>query len=178
MPKSRPSCADSLGTLHQVRRRQTFARVLKVSPKQKAQPSVKQLLSIAMRKRALLTGHSAGLPAPALADEDERKVALVLEHGLRSEQIAAEAFVASSSLGRLSLTNYQQRIEALRLFGHPLVGVGVESFSRGLKSITIPRLVFVQTHACARKHCVVSALLSTAIRLPGMSIGMFGIVSA
>ena len=130
-----------------------------------------------MHKRALIPRDSAGVPAPAPADEAERKVALVLEHGVRSKQSAAEAFVASPRLARLSLSDYQQRIEALRLFAPPLVGVGVEGFSRGIKSAMMPRLAFVQTHACARKHRVVLALLSTAIRLPSVSIGMFGISS-
>ena len=90
----------------------------------------------------------------------------------------AEAFVASPTLQRLTLAAYQQRIEALRLFGHTLVGMRSITFDRGLESVMMPRLVFVQTHACARKHRVVLVLLSIDITLPGMSIGSCGIVSA
>ena len=124
------------------------------------------------------SSHDAGVPEPALADDAERKVALVLEHGIRSERSAAQVFVASRKLARLSLADYRQRIEVLCLFGHALVDVGVHSFGRGLESTMMPRLVFVQTHACARKHAIVLVLLSTDIRLPGRSIGTCGTVTA
>ena len=78
----------------------------------------------------------------------------MLEHGLRPDRRAAEAFVASPKLQRLSLADYRQRIEALRLFGHTLVRMWSVTFGRRLESAMMPRLVFVRTHACAPKHHV------------------------
>ena len=89
------------------------------------------------------------MPEPDAAEAAKRKATLVLEHGLRASQRAAESFVASPVTRCLTLAGYQQRIEALRMFGCPLEGVLVHSFSRGLKSLLIPRLAFVEAHACA-----------------------------
>lgn len=74
---------------------------------------------------------------------------LVLEQGLRADPHAAKAFLASSVLRHLTLDDYRQRMEATRMFGHPLAGVPVQWFSRGLKSYMLPRLEYVAKHAYA-----------------------------
>ena len=79
----------------------------------------------------------------------ERKVELVLEQGVRADRRAADAFVASSTLQRLTLADYQHRIEALRMFGYSVASVPVRVFHRGLVSYLLPRFAFVREHACA-----------------------------
>ena len=88
-------------------------------------------------------------PSAELSDDAERKVALVLSHGLRAHRRAAEAFVASPTLQRYALADYQQRIETLRLYSRPLASVPFEWFRRGLTSNILPRLVYVSAHAYA-----------------------------
>ena len=85
----------------------------------------------------------------ASADDAERKVALVLEHGLRPNRRAAEAFMASPRRQRLTLAGCQQRVEALRMYGRPLAGVPVQWFEVDLKTVMLPRLAFIDSHACA-----------------------------
>ena len=76
-------------------------------------------------------------------------MALVLEHGLRADRAAAEALVASPTLQRLTLAGYQQRVEALRMYGWPLGSAG--TFVLHNRSLTqlLPRLAYVAVHACA-----------------------------
>ena len=74
---------------------------------------------------------------------------LVLEHGLRPDRSAAEALVASSHLKSLALADYQQRIEALRMFGCALAGVPIVAFRREIKTTLVPRLTYIAEHACA-----------------------------
>ena len=119
--------------------------------------------------RALTLVHGAGAPEPALADDADGKVALVLEHGLRHDRRAAEAFVATPRLQRFTLADYQQRIEALRMYGRPLAGVPVHWFGRGLKTTMLPRLAFVDSHACAPTACYAVNMLATAYRMLGMT---------
>ena len=80
----------------------------------------------------------------------ERKVAFVLKHGLRAERRTAEAFVASTQISRFTLADYQQRVEAMRVFGWPLEGLNLRLFCRRLTSHTLPRLLYVAQHACGR----------------------------
>ena len=107
--------------------------------------------------------HSAE-PAQALptGDDDVRKIALVLAHGLRADQTAASAFVASPALQHLTVSDYQQRVEALRMFGCVLPGFKVDAFGRALLTDSLPKLVFAATHAyapwsaacCCRHACI------------------------
>ena len=53
------------------------------------------------------------------ADDVERKVALLLEHGVRADRRAAEAFVACSSCSACGVADYQHRIELLRMYRLP-----------------------------------------------------------
>ena len=87
------------------------------------------------------------MPVSAEADEQESKVALVLEHGLRADRAAAEALVASLSLQRLTLAGYQQRVEALSMYGWPLGSVGTYVLHKSLTHL-LPRLAYVAAHAC------------------------------
>ena len=108
-----------------------------------------------------------------LAGETERKVAFVLEHGVRADRRAAEAFVASSALRRLALADYQHRVEALRMYGHTVDDVSTVVFRRGLASNLLLRLAFVHEHACAPQFTMQSACRSQqsshfAWRLPGV----------
>ena len=118
---------------------------------------------------ALTVWQGAGAPEPALADDAERKVALVLEQGLRHDPRAAEAVVAAPGLQRFTLADYQQRIEALRMYGRPLAGVPVDWFRSGLKTTMLPRLAFVDSHACAPTACYAVNMLATAYRMLGMA---------
>ena len=85
----------------------------------------------------------------AATGASERKVALVLEQGVRTDWRAARAFVKSSKLQRLSLANYQHRIELLRMYGYAVDGVPVTVFGRPLKTYLVPRFAFIRKHACA-----------------------------
>ena len=87
------------------------------------------------------------------ADDIESTVALVLEHGLRPDQRTAKAFVAASHLKRLTLSDYQQRIEVLRMFGYAPAGIPIDGFQAGLKTTMLPKLAFVAEHACACCLC-------------------------
>ena len=99
--------------------------------------------------RALTIWQGTGVPETASADDAESKVALVLEHGLRPDRRAAEAFMAGPRLQRLTLAECQQRIEALRMYGRPLAGVPLRWFLSGLNTVMLPRLAFIDSHACA-----------------------------
>ena len=81
------------------------------------------------------------------ADGAEGKVALVLEHGLRADRAAAEVLVASSKLRSCTLADYQQRIEALSMYGWPLGSVYIATLYRPLAQL-LPRLAYVATLAC------------------------------
>ena len=81
----------------------------------------------------------------------ERKVTFVMEHGLRARRRAAETFVAAKPMQRLPLADYQQRTEALHMYGCPLNDARAETFCRGLTTHMLPRLVFVAEHACDRR---------------------------
>ena len=85
----------------------------------------------------------------------ERKVAFVLEHRMRTEHRTAEAFIASFKARHFTLADYQQRVQALRMFGGPLEGIPICVFCVGLTTLMIPRLVYVANHACDRRaaHC-------------------------
>ena len=82
-------------------------------------------------------------------DDDVRKIALVLAHGLRADQTAASAFVAAPVLQHLTVADYQQRVEALRMFGCVLPGFKVEAFGCALLTDSLPKLVF-RRHTCVR----------------------------
>ena len=84
-------------------------------------------------------------------------MAFVLSHGVRKDRRAAEAFVTSNTLRRLTLANYQHRVEALCMYGHTAVDVPVHVFRRGLSSCLLPRLAFVRKHACAPHSTSLSA---------------------
>ena len=90
----------------------------------------------------------------AVADDEERKVALLLETGVRADRNAAEKFIASPHLQHLDEADYQHRIELLRLYGCPLEGVSVLTFRSGLKSMLLPLLGFLAHHRCALHHAV------------------------
>ena len=107
--KSTQSCTRCLATwVHQARCMHTLARRVRAVP-------VYACRSVGhcshAHTRDLTLWH--GAEAPASADDAERKVALVLEHGLRPNRRAAEAFVAVPRRQRFKLADYQQRIEAL-----------------------------------------------------------------
>ena len=86
----------------------------------------------------------------------ERKVAFVLEHGLRARRCAAEAFVAANTgtMQQLTLADYQQRTEALRMHGWPLSDIWARAFCGGLTQRMLPRLVFVAEHTCVLLCCL------------------------
>ena len=109
--------------------------------------------------RCRIAGVAEALPA----DDVERKVALVLEHGLRPDRSAAEAFVVAFGLKCLALADYQQRIETLRMFGRTLAGLPVQAFRSGVKTTLVPRLTFVSEHACAFSLCVLRAPVEACI---------------
>ena len=89
-------------------------------------------------------------------------MALVLEHGLRADRPAAEALVARSKLQRSTLADYQQRIEALRMYGWPLAGVGVSVLCRSVRAL-LPRLAYLAAHAYA-PPCIASRSLLVSCR--------------
>ena len=82
-------------------------------------------------------------------DEAERKVALVLEHGLRADRAAAERFVAHRHLQRLDVTDFQRRVELFRMYGCSLNKVDAMPFSLGLRTRLLPLLAFLRKHECA-----------------------------
>ena len=82
-------------------------------------------------------------------EEEERKVALVLEAGLRADRPAAERLLADCFLRHRSLAGWQQHVEALRMYNYSLASVGSNSLRLAIRSSLIPRLEFVALHACA-----------------------------
>jgi hypothetical protein len=90
----------------------------------------------------------AGDNDAAVTDDTGDKVAFVLEHGIRPDRHAAEALVAAPYMRGLTLADYQQRTEVLRMFGYPLAGVPAALWRRALKGFFIPRLAFVAENAC------------------------------
>jgi hypothetical protein len=91
---------------------------------------------------------SAGDTDATDVDGVEDKVLFVLEHSIRPDRCAAEAFVACNRLSRFTIADYQQRAEALRMFGHPLAGAPVKIWHRTLTGFIVPRLAFIAEHAC------------------------------
>ena len=81
-------------------------------------------------------------------DEAERKVALVLEHGLRANRAAAERLLSRKMLQDIPFAGWQQRVEALRMYGRPLAKASMHTLRREIKSALVPRLEFVAAHAC------------------------------
>ena len=79
----------------------------------------------------------------------ERKVALILEQGVRTTRRAAVQFVNSSKLQRFSPADYQHRIKLLRMYGYAVRDVPVLLFGRALKTYLVPRFAFVRKHAYA-----------------------------
>ena len=98
------------------------------------------------RLRSLM--HVLGAEQVQSADDLERKVALLLEHGLRTDRPAAQKFAASSPLRSFTVADYQHRIELLRMYGCPLDKVTVTLFRRGLATRMLPLLAFLDKHAC------------------------------
>ena len=76
-------------------------------------------------------------------------MALLLEHGVRADRRTAKTFAAASGMRRLSVADYQHRIELLRMYGCPLDGVDVLLFPRGLRTTLLPLLAFLSKHKCA-----------------------------
>ena len=76
------------------------------------------------------------------AGDVERKVALLLEHGVRKTRRAAEMFVAHRDLQRFDVADYQHRIELLRMYGCALDAVYAESFQERVddQAVTIARI--------------------------------------
>ena len=83
------------------------------------------------------------------AGDVERKVALLLEHGVRADRRAAEKFVAHSRLQRLGVADYQHRIELLRMYGCALDAVHAELFRYGLLTKLLPMLAYLEHHRYA-----------------------------
>jgi hypothetical protein len=99
--------------------------------------------------------HAAAPASGQAADETDAKVALVLAHGVRAERGAASRFVSSSELKRVALAGYHQRIEALRMFGRRVAGISVMAFKRDPRRSMLPRVAYVDKHACAPyRQCV------------------------
>ena len=83
------------------------------------------------------------------ADDVERKVTLLLEHGIRTDRSAAESFVRYSKLQRLDAVDYQHRIELLRMYRCRLDAVHLHLFVYGLMTKLLPLLAFLDKHQCA-----------------------------
>ena len=82
------------------------------------------------------------------ADDLERKVALLQEHGLRTDRPAAQKFAAAAHLRSLTVADYQHRIELLRMYGCPPDKVTVHTFRSGTTTKMLPLLAFLGKHAC------------------------------
>ena len=74
----------------------------------------------------------------------------MLEHGLRADRAAAERFMATRDMRRMSLTGLRQRVAALRMYDQPLAGIKPKTIDSGVKSKLVPRLEFQAVHACAQ----------------------------
>ena len=83
------------------------------------------------------------------AGDVERKVALLLEHGVRKTRRAAEMFVAHRALQRLDVADYQHRIELLRMYGCPLDAVYSALFKYGLLTRLLPMFAYLEHHQYA-----------------------------
>ena len=83
------------------------------------------------------------------ADDAERKVALLLEHGVRADRRAAERFAAARDVQRLGVADYQHRIELLRMYGCARDSVPINWFCADLQSRMLPLLAFLVKHECA-----------------------------
>ena len=79
----------------------------------------------------------------------ERKVALLLEHGVRADRRAAEKFIAHRDLQRLNVADLQHRIELLRLYRCRLDAVHADLFAHGVMTRLLPLLAYLDKHQCA-----------------------------
>ena len=79
----------------------------------------------------------------------ERKVALLLEHGVRADRRAAEKFIAHRRLQRLDVADLQHRIEMLRMYRCRLDAVHSDLFKYGVMTRLLPLLAFLDKHQCA-----------------------------
>ena len=82
------------------------------------------------------------------ADDKERKVALLLEHGVRADRSAAQKFVADARSQHFDEADYQHRIELMRMYDCHLDTIAVELFRDGFKTILLPLLAFLDNHKC------------------------------
>ena len=76
-------------------------------------------------------------------------MALLLEHGVRADRIAAETFVAHTHLQHFDEADYQHRIELLRMYNCRLDTIYVNLFSDGFVTKLLPLLAFLDSHKCA-----------------------------
>ena len=108
-------------------------------------------LSVFECKPSMVSGTQGGLIAgrSVAADDAERKVALLLQHGVRADRLAAERYAAAPELRRLSAAGFQHRIELLRMYGCALDSVPVNWFRADLHSRMLPLLAFLVKHECA-----------------------------
>ena len=86
-------------------------------------------------------------------------VALVLEAGLRPNQCSASKFVASPKLHHLTLANYQQRIETLRMYGISASKIWLTTFQASVSTMWLPRLTFVAACAYAPSQLAQSSIV-------------------
>ena len=90
--------------------------------------------------------HCAAERAEAAGDT-ERKVALLLEHGVRADHAAAEKLVSAHRLRHLGVADFQHRIELLRMFDCS-VQASSHVFGRSLLSHLLPLLAYFVKHEC------------------------------
>ena len=83
------------------------------------------------------------------AGDAERKVALLLEHGVRNTRRAAEKFVAHRNLQRFDVADFQHRIELLRMYGCALDAIYARMFQHGLMTKLLPLLAYLEQHKYA-----------------------------
>ena len=119
-----------------------------------------QLKPFCVSSPARLTADvSNGTKAGKCADEEERKVALVLAAGLRADRRTAEILLNDKDVRRRSLAGWRQHVEALRMYNYPSSNVSVHTLRLGLKTNFVPRMEFVALHACAlRSSCPCNAV--------------------
>ena len=90
----------------------------------------------------------------AAAGDDERKVALLLDQGVRADRSGAERFAADVDLQRLDLSDCMRCIELLRMYSMPLKTVGVLCFGQfRLKTTMLPMLAYLESHRRAPHPC-------------------------
>ena len=99
------------------------------------------------------------------ADDVERKVTLLLEHGVRADRSAAEKLTGDLRMQRLNLADLQHRIELLRMYGCQLQKVNVILFRSGLATTLLPLLAYLRKHGC-EPALQVQAVQATTVRMP------------